>query len=225
MSGKELSARDALIGKLRLQERVNDMFTGDSDAATFEASSKLWPGNALWGEIRFQGATEAGNRRFEEYHFIPGDGSREYLPVGFMFESNGTGGSVVRVYSDHHLVEDRAPILEVVEGIHPWTSEQDVLFTYFKALGGNQLEEVLDLFDADGYFRHSNGETFKGREELHQDFSKMMGSTGIKVRYCQFTDDGKTCVGEVYMPSGRPAIALYQRSSTPGRLHAVRIYL
>jgi hypothetical protein len=84
---------------------------------------------------------------------------------------------------------------------------------------------ALPIFDPDGYFRHSNAETFTGRDELRTDFTKMMGNSGIRIRYCQFTDDGTTCAAEVYMPSGRPAVALYERSATPGRLHAVRIYL
>jgi hypothetical protein len=51
-----------------------------------------------------------------------------------------------------------------------------------------------------------------------------MGSAGIRIRYCQFTDDGTTCAAEVYMPSGRPAVATYERGSA-GKLRAVRIYL
>lgn len=225
MSGGNVSVRDTLIERLRLQTRVNDMFTGDSDIGKFETESPLWPNAERWSDISLFNTVEAANRRLEEYHFIPRDGSRAYLPVGFMFEKMPDGQSVVRVYSDHHLVEDRSPILPVKADLHPWRSEQDVLFAYFNALNNNKLEDVLDLFDTDGYFRHSNGETFNGRDELRQDFSKMMGTTGIKIQYCQFTDDGTTCVAEVYMPSGRPAIALYQRSQTPGRLHAVRIYL
>jgi hypothetical protein len=221
--GTEL--RDALIAKLDQQARVNDMFTGDSDVATFKAGSMLWPGNGAWSEIKHFKTTEAGSRRLEEYHFVPRDGSRAYLPVGFMFEQTAEGRSEVRVHSDHHLVEDRAPILPAKEDIHPWRSADDVLFTYFQVLRENRLEDVLDLFDEDGYFRHSNAETFTGRDELRVDFSKMMGNTGIKVRYCQFTDDGTTCAAEVYMPSGRPAIAVYERSIKPGRLHAVRIYM
>ncbi|MDO6966367.1 nuclear transport factor 2 family protein [Rhizobium alvei] len=217
--------RAGLLARVGAQSNVNDMFTGITDAAKFIADSPLSPAAPAWASIEWTNTTEAGNRRFEEYRYIPKDGSRAFLPVGFMFESRPDGSSEVRVYSDHHLVEDRAPILPVVDDIHPWQSESDVLYAYFQALNGNRLEEVLDLFDHDGYFRHSNAETFTGRDELRIDFTKMMGSSGIRVQYCQFTDDGTTCAAEVYMPSGRPAVALYQRSATPGRLHAVRIYL
>jgi hypothetical protein len=217
------SVRNALQENALGQLHVNDPFLGSADPKRFRDESPLWPGER-WSSVELMNMTSAGNRRFEEYRFVPADGSREWLPVGFMFEARPDGGSDVRVYSDHHLVADRAPILPAVEGIHPWRDENDVLFHYFRALNGNRLDDVLDLFEPEGYFRHSNAETFQGREQLKQDFSKMMGSTGIRIRYCQFTDDGTTCAAEVYMPSGRPAVATYERGKA-GKLRAVRIYL
>lgn len=212
---------DELKAAIRAQASVNDPFLGEGSAAAFEAGSMLWPGER-WSKIEPFATTASGDRRLEEYRYTPADGG-PVLPVAFMFEQ-AAGGSRVRVYSDHHLVEDRAPILDVVEGLHPWRDEDDVLFAYFKALNGNRLENVLDLFEADGYFRHSNDETFRGRNGLRTDFSKMMGTSGIRIRYCRLTDDAKTCAVECYMPSGRPAVAVYERGG-PGRLKAVRIYL
>jgi hypothetical protein len=217
------ATRSNLAKAILDQGSVNDPFLGATTPAGFQAESPLWPGER-WSSVELMQTTSASKRRFEEYRFVPADGSREWLPVGFMFERRQDGGSDLRVYSDHHLVTDRAPVLPVVEGIHPWRGESDVLFHYFGALNGNRLEDLLDLFEGDGYFRHSNAETFKGRERLREDFSKMMGSTGIRVKYCQFTDDGTTCAAEVYMPSGRPAVATYERGSA-GKLRAVRIYL
>lgn len=221
----KLTARDALVARLSEAASINDMFTGETAADAFESGSPLWPGSTGWKSVEPFSTTEDGPRRLEEYRYVPADGSRGGLPVAFMFEVQPDGATHVRVYSDHHLVERRAPILPVTEGIHPWKDENDVLFRYFKALNGNQLEDVLDLFDTDGYFRHSNDETFTGRDRLREDFSRMMGNTGIRIGYCRFTDDGTVCAAEAYMPSGRPAVAVYERSGTPGRLHAVRIYL
>lgn len=220
-----LDTRSNFIERLRRAGIVNDMFTGETGAAAFESGSPLWPGSSAWKSVELFSTTEDGTRWLEEYRYIPADSSREALPVAFVFEVQPDGATHVRVYSDHHLVDDRAPILPVVDGIHPWKDESDVLYSYFKALNGNQLEQVLDLFDLDGYFRHSNDETFTGRDRLREDFSKMMGTTGIRIGYCRFTDDGTVCAAEAYMPSGRPAVAVYERSQTPGRLHAVRIYL
>ncbi|MGV1862492.1 hypothetical protein G6L94_31945 [Agrobacterium rhizogenes] len=210
-----------LVAALRQQLSVNDPFLGKASPAEFEAGSILWPGDR-WSSIERVFVTEANGRRLEEYRYTPAAGDRGVLPVAFMFDL--TGEKQVIVYSDHHLVDDRVPILPKVTDNHPWRSEDDVLFTYFSALNRNRLEEVLDQFETDGYFRHSNDETCRGRDELRIDFTKMMGSTGIRIDYCRFTDDGTTCAAEAYMPSGRPAVAVYERGRH-GKLKAIRIYL
>lgn len=212
-----------LANRLRQQSHVNDPFLGQTTPAQMEASSLLWPGER-WRKIALNRVTESRGRRFEEYRFTSADGSRVDLPVGFMFAPAEAGGSQVRVYSDHHLVEQRGPILPVVEGLHPWQSQDDVLFHYFVALNGGQMEALLDIFETDGYFRHSNGETFSGRARLKEDFTKMMAAGGIRIQYCLVTDDGTVCAIEAYMPSGRPTVATYERGSH-GRLKAVRIYM
>jgi hypothetical protein len=222
-----VDARTRLAAALRACQLVNDPCLGEGTAARFEAGSRLWPGGN-WSKVEQVFVTEAESRRFEEYRFTPAGGG-PVLPVGFMFETLPDGRSRAIVYSDHHLVDDRGPIHPKVPGIHPWRSDNDILRTYFAALNGNRLEEVLDQFAPDGYFRHSNDETFAGRDRLRVDFTKMMGATGIKVDYCRFTDDGVTCAADVYMPSGRPAVAVYERTGRYDRpshkLKAVRIYM
>lgn len=219
--------RAELIGKLRRSAVVNDPCLGERTADVFEGGSRLWPGEK-WAKIERINVIEAGGRRFEEFRFTPADAG-PVLPVGVMFETRVDGRSSAIVYSDHHLVEDRGPIHPKVPDIHPWRSEGDILRSYFSALNGNRLEDVLDQFAPDGYFRHSNDETFVGRDRLRVDFTKMMGSTGIRVEYCRFTDDGVTCAADVYMPSGRPSVAVYERTGRydqPGhKLKAVRIYM
>ena len=215
--------KTALADRLRQQTQVNDPFMGQTTPAKMEAGSLLWPG-VHWSRIVLDRVTEASGRRFEEYRFTAADGTRVDLPVAFMFAPGDAGGSQVRVYSAHELVTDRAAILPTVDSLHPWQSKDDVLHHYFVALNGNRLEELLDLFEQDGYFRHSNGETFLGRARLKEDFVKMMGASGIRIQYCLATDDGTVNAVEAYMPSGRPAVATYERGS-PGRIKAVRIYL
>ncbi|MFN3550098.1 MAG: nuclear transport factor 2 family protein [Mesorhizobium sp.] len=220
-------ARAQLIGKLRASQVVNDPYLGEGTPAAFEADGRLWPGDR-WSVVEATGVVEADGRRFEEFRFTPADGGK-VLPVGFMFETRADGRSSAIVYSDHHLVEDRGPIHPKTPGIHPWRSGDDVLRHYFDALNGNRLEDVLDRFAEDGYFRHSNDETFVGRDRLRIDFTKMLGKSGIRVDYCRFTDDGVTCAADVYMPSGRPSVAVYERTARfdqPGhKLKAVRIYM
>lgn len=220
--------RAELADRLRSSQVVNDPYLGPGSAAAFEAGSALWPGER-WSSVERVFVTEAEDRRLEEFRYVPADGHRAVLPVAVMFETRADGRSSAIVYSDHHLVPDRGPIHAKMAGIHPWRSDTDILRSYFAALNGNRLDEVLDQFAEDGYFRHSNDETFTGRDELRIDFTKMMGTSGIRVDYCRFTDDGVTCAAEVYMPSGRPAVAVYERTGRfdqPGhRLRAVRIYL
>lgn len=219
--------RADLIASLRASHVVNDPYLGEGTAAAFEAGSRLWPGDE-WSGIERINVIEAEGRRFEEYRFTPAGGG-PVLPVGIMFETRADGRSGAIVYSDHHLVDERGPIHPKVPDIHPWRAEGDILRSYFSALNGNRLEEVLDQFADGGYFRHSNDETFLGRDRLRVDFTKMMGTTGIRVDYCRFTDDGVTVAADVYMPSGRPSVAVYERTARfdqPGhKLRAVRIYM
>ncbi|MCO6187597.1 nuclear transport factor 2 family protein [Rhizobium sp. L1K21] len=216
------ASRAKLIETLKALSWVNDPFSGLITPKDFE-DSFLWPGEK-WDSIEESAQASADGRQVAEYRFMGPKGPKPFLPVAFVVDPAASNGPTAYVYSDHHLVDDRGPILTPVEGIKPWRSEDDVLYRYFQALNGNRLEEVLSIFDEDGYFQHSNAETFRGRDELRTDFVKMMGETGIRIQYCRFTDDGKTCVVECYMPSGRPAIAVYERGNTGG-LHAVRIYL
>lgn len=219
--------RAELTAKLRSCQVVNDPYLGEGSVTAFETGSRLWPGTG-WSTIERPNVIEAEGRRFEEYDFAPAT-SGPTLPVGIMFEMRSDGLSSAIVYSDHHLVKDRGPIHPKVAGIHPWRSENDVLHSYFSALNGNRLEDVLDQFADDGYFRHSNGENFVGRDRLRVDYVKTMGGNGIRIDYCRFTDDGVTCAADVYMPSGRPSVAIYERTGRydqPGvKLKAVRIYM
>lgn len=224
---RDENSRAVLADRLRAVAIVNDPFLGCGSAEVFEANSPLWPGEK-WKHVEPVFATESDSRRFEEFRFTPAaDGP--VLPVGVMFETLADGRSGAIVYSDHHLVDDRGPIHPRVPGIHPWKSDTDVLRSYFDALNGNRLDDVLDQFAEDGYFRHSNDETFLGRSRLRVDFAKMMGKSGVRVDYCRFTDDGTTCAADIYMPSGRPSVAVYERTKRfdqPGaKLKAVRIYM
>ncbi len=215
--------RLTLMAKLRAQAVIYDPFLERTDATQFELKSPLWP-NGGWSVIIFDHLVEGQGRQVLECRYVPADSRVPFLPVAIVLDPAATDGPTAYIYSDHHLVSDRAPILRPKQGIHPWRSEDDVLFHYFHALNGNRIEEVLNLFEEEGYFGHSNAQTFKGRAALREDFTAMMGQEGIRIQYCRFTDDGTTCVVECYMPSGRPAIAVYQRARA-GRLHAVRIYL
>lgn len=204
------------------QTVINDPFSGEISAAAFKNGSMLWPGDN-WARVEHFHTTEADGRSVVEVRCYKDATADAFLPVSFVFDPKAPTGPTAYVYSDHHLVEDRARILEPVPGLHPWRDEEDMLFSYFKVLGENKIDDILAHFAEDSYFMHSNGGIHLGYDALRADFEKMLEGGGIRIDYCRLTDDGVTCVVEAYMPSGRPAIAIYERGETV--LKAVRIYL
>lgn len=204
------------------QTVINDPFSGDISAAAFKDGSMLWPGDN-WARVEHFHTTKADGRRVVEVRCFKTADSDDFLPISYVFDPAAPAGPTAYVYSDHHLVEDRARILDPVPGLHPWRDEDDVLFSYFQVLGQNKIDDILAHFADDGYFMHSNGGVHLGYDALRADFEKMLVDGGIRIDYCRLTDDGVTCVVEAYMPSGRPAIAIYERDGAV--LKAVRIYL
>jgi len=220
----------ALAGRLRAQTEINDPFTGAANPAQVQAQSVLWPDAARWPRIRLMAVTEEGERRLEEYRFTRAAGLGglpptigDELPVAIMFD-RGAGGPRARIYSAHELVPTRPPVLPAVDKLDTSRGPDDIMTRYFPTLHSADLEATLDLFEDDGYLQHSNGETYRGRERLRVDFTKFYQTGGIKLRYCNRTDAGARTAFECYMPSGRPAVAVYERGRT-GKVGAVRIYL
>lgn len=167
------------------------------------------------GPRREVAVTESGGRRVEEYELEDGD-----RPFAMVHD-----GSRKRVYTDHHALESRDPLLPVDASLDP-AADDPLLARYFSSLHAGEIEGTLACFEDDAYFRHSNGQTFRGRAELRADFERMFRENrgAIGLRFCSVTDDGTRCAPEVVLPSGRPAIVVYERGAS-GRLAAVRIYL
>jgi hypothetical protein len=220
-----------LGARLRQQTDIDDPITGAAAPMEVEARSLLWPHASLWARVELMQITQSAARRLEEFRFTPaaaiaglprihGPG----LPVAMIFERSPNGASRARLYSAHELVAERAPILPVDPHLTPERGPDDILARYFPVLHSAALEATLDLFEEDGYLQHSNGETYQGRERLRIDFTRFFQSGGIRLRYCNRMDDGPRTVFEAYMPSGRPAVAVYERGLT-GRIGAVRLYL
>ncbi len=218
-----------LANRLLQQTSIDDPFTGKTTAAEVQARSKLWPDTTRWQQLSLKYVTEQGNRRVEEYVFtgVPGYALTEMgvdLPVAIVFEQAVDGSSQARIYSAHELVENRGAVLEVDPSINPTRGADDIFTHYFAALHDADLERTLDTFAADGYMRHSNGKAYVGLEALRPAFTKFFATGGIKLRYCNKTDAGPITALECYMPSGRPACAIYHRSEN-GKVAAARLYL
>lgn len=208
-----------LQARLRDLSEINDPYLGAASAADFEHQSPLWPGER-WNRIALVRASQGDGRTVEEYLFFPADGHRPVLPVAIVYD-NGRG----RIYSDHHLVEQRASILPVSEEAGHLGHSGDFFTKYFGDLANTDLEETLKNFEFDGYLQHSDGDRMRG-QRLREDFVHMFKNNDgrIKITYCNFFEDGPMRIMEVHMPSGRPAVVCYELGET-GRLAAVRLYL
>jgi hypothetical protein len=215
--------------RLLAQASVDDPFTGKTTPANVQAGSKLWPDSSRWEKLTLHYVIEQGNRRIEEYVFtgVPGYALTEMgvdLPVSIVFEKQLDGSSVARQYSAHELVKDRGPMLAVDESLLPTRGPDDIFVAYFKALREADLDATLATFAADGYMRHSNGKSYVGLDALRPAFTKFFANGPIKLRYCNKTDAGGITVLECYMPSGRPACAVYHRTPD-NKVYAARLYL
>lgn len=222
---------EQLAGRLLQQRLINDPVCGDVPAQQVRDNSPLWPHAKRWSALRLIAVTEQGKRRLEEYLFHPAGPDSGVpihpgsdLPVAIMFAERADGSPCARIYSAHQLVADRGPILPVDPHLVPDRGGDDILVRYFPTLHSANLEASVALFEADGYLQHSNGETYRGHERLRVDFTKFFQTGGIVLKYCNRTDAGPRTALEVYMPSGRPAVAVYERGST-GRVAAARLYL
>ncbi len=205
--------------KLRDLQEIDDPYLGAGSAADFAEKSPLWPGER-WNRVALVRASQGDGRSVEEYLFFPADGHRPVLPVAIVYD-----GGKARVYSDHHLVENRASILPVSEEAEELGHSGAFFSKYFHDLAAADLDETLKNFEFDGYLQHSDGDRMRG-QRLREDFVSMFKTNGgrIKITYCNFFEDGPLRIMEVHMPSGRPAVACYELGET-GRLAGVRLYL
>lgn len=214
-----------LTDRLLALKEINDPLLGVVLPAQMAEGSLLWP-SERWSAIDTVSIAEASGRRLEEYLFTPAANARPLpagitvLPVAFVFE-----GDTARVYSAHELVAERAPILDIGPGINA-IADDGFLSGYFDCLHRADLDGTMSMFEADGYMQHSNGHRYPAPYRLREDFIKMFANNGgkIEVKFANVMDDGRVRAFECYMPSGRPAVACYERGAT-GKIAAIRICL
>jgi hypothetical protein len=213
------NVREALIDGLNGAAEIDDPFTGAASPEIVAKRSRLWPG-PHWSDIAHLATTASGGRRIDEYVFTPADGGTP-LPVVVVRE-----GDRARLYAAHELVADRAPMLPLDAGVRTSAEPGDFLDGYFAHLTAGDLEGSVAMFEPDGYIQHSNGERFQGPDRLREDYVKMFAHNKgrIEVKFANVTDDGQRRAFECVMPSGRPAIAIYERGAN-GKIAAVRISL
>ena len=209
--------------RLKQQVTIDDVFTGVASPSDVEAKSRAWPTRSEWSDVKLVSVVEDGPRRVEEYLFTPADGG-PLQPVGVMFTTED-GVRRARLYGNHHW-SDHRPLMSAVDPhIEPANGPDDILRAYFEALANADLEATMATWAEDGYLQHSYGDVYKGHERLRQDFTKFFSQGPLKLRYCNKTDDGVTCVLEAHMPHGRQALAVYQRTADGKKMQAARLYL
>jgi hypothetical protein len=220
-----MTTKASLAERLSALEQVNDPMLGIVSPAEMAERGLLWP-SERWAEIETISVAEASGRRLEEYLFTPADGTEslpagiKVLPVSIVYD-----GNCARIYSAHELVSFRAPILAVAPELYP-VGDDGFLGGYFNCLHRADLEGTLACFEVDGYMQHSNGRRYPAPDRLREDFVGMFANNGgkINVSFANVLDDGRVRAFECYMPSGRPAVAAYQRGPT-GKIAAIRICL
>lgn len=220
-----MTAGADLAARLTALKRVNDPILGVVSPAEMAKASLLWP-SGNWAAIEALSVAEASGRRLEEYLFTPAPDADPLpagittLPVAVVYD-----GDSARLYSAHELVPSRAAILQIDPNLKT-IADDDFLSGYFDCLHRADLEGTLACFELDGYMQHSNGRRYYAPDRLREDFIGMFASNGgrIDVKFANVLDDGHVRAFECYMPSGRPAVAVYQRGVT-GKIAAIRICL
>ncbi len=216
---EDASARETLKAALQGLSVIHDPVLGKTTPAALAQSSALWPG-ARWSAVSLVATTSAVGRHIKEYVFTPAQEGPS-LPVVLVID-----GDVGRLYSAHALTPSRDVILPLDDSVEASAEPGDFLDGYFEHLESASIEESIGMFEPDGYIQHSNGERFQGPERLREDYTNMFKANGgrIRVRFANVTDDGERRAFECVMPSGRPAIAIYERG-TGGKIAAIRISL
>lgn len=216
---EDASARETLMATLQGLSVIHDPILGKTTPAALARSSTLWPG-PHWSAVSLVATTSAAGRQIKEYVFTSAQDGLS-LPVVLVID-----GDVGRLYSAHTLTPSRAVMLPLDDSVSASAEPGDFLDGYFEHLETASVEESIEMFEPDGYIQHSNGERYQGPERLREDYTNMFKSNGgrIRVLFANVTDDGERRAFECVMPSGRPAIAIYERG-TGGKIAAIRISL
>jgi hypothetical protein len=154
------------------------------------------------------------------------------LPVALVGEGRGDHLDRVRVYHSlwpiegHHRV--RPPLLpERTDLLLP-----EVVRRYQDALARGALDDVLDLYEPDGYAREPAGgeHVHRGRDALAAFYGALFEVGGFPLEHCSVTDDGSCTALEYNVVSwggrvleAQAGVACYERNPG-GKLVAARIY-
>jgi len=175
---------------------------------------------------------DASRSVVESVLVLEGEAGEVELPVALVGEGRGNRLDRVRVYHSMWPLEGshrvRGPLLpERTDLVLP-----EVVRRYQDALAAGALDDVLELFEPDGYAREpAGGEyVYRGRDQLGRLYGGLFEVGGIPLEHCSVTDDG-TCTALEYnvvswggrVLEAQAGVACYERGES-GKLAAARIY-
>jgi hypothetical protein len=154
------------------------------------------------------------------------------LPVALVGDRHGDRLAQVRVYHSMWPLEGRHQVRPPLLPERTDLALPPVVRRYQDALAAGVLDDVLALFEPDGYAREpaGGGHVHRGRDGLARLYGGLFKVGGIPLEHCTATDDG-TCTaleynvvswgGHVLEPQA--GVACYERGPS-GKLVAARIY-
>lgn len=234
-AGDEDSLRLIFADEPDLDDPRAGRITDDGALAEFCREYPDWLGG---GTAEIIAVTETDERVVPEFVLgVVRDGREVPLPVAIAADKAGVGGAG-DVYSRIRVYHSLWPLLgrhTLRSAILPEESSlviPDVIGRYHDDLTRGDLEDMMALFEDDGYAREpAGGEwVYEGKERLREFYGMLFAGGGIVLEHCTYTDDGVRGALEYNAMSwgrtplnGQAGIAVYERGAG-GRLHAARIY-
>ena len=225
--GADASIDDPHLGSISQPDRIIE----------FSRNFKDWLAEAELETERLRTTAADGQVCCEDILHIRGPQGYLQLPVGTVVSSAiDTGANIIHVYYTQWPFYQRHSVRPAL-----YTESQtlehhrDVIHAYFEGLASGDLEQTLNCFEADIYFREASGPPYVhwGTNAVRKYFQGLFKKGAPMLRDDTIIDDGRCAVMEFTVigwngierdPQQYEAgLAVYQRSSD-GLISAIRIY-
>jgi hypothetical protein len=233
LEGRASELLQLFAGGPLLDEPIKGRVAGEEALRQFAAEKATWL-RARQARAEHFRTTHTNRRTVVEWvlHLVL-DGESVPLPIAVVGEHpDGHKLDMIRVYHsmwpliDAHQI--RPALLPTDKSLHV----SDVVETYQHALATGDVDEIMSVFEPDGYFREPAGADYiyQGTAKLRDFMSSILALGGITIEHCTVTDDGVACAIEFSAVKFGPhplvpqaGVAVYERGPS-GLLHAARVY-